>query len=91
MKNSHGLIENADSTVPREYKLSHVLADYRKGFRTEDMITCNISVPCEDVADGKLDFVVPLRPLDVYKKSFITRIALAWEVFRRRADVLRYE
>lgn len=91
MKNIYGLVETASGSVPRVYKLSHILADFWSGVRRKNISLQTVSVACGDVDDGKLDFDVPLRQIDVNKKSFITRIALAWEVFRGRADVLRYE
>ena len=79
------------SIEPQEYKLSHVLATYREGFKDE--VTTSIRVKDVTVADGYLDFRVPIRtlPMRGFFYTMKNRLALAWKVLRGKADILFYE
>jgi hypothetical protein len=79
------------SIEPQEYKLSHVLATYREGFKDE--VTTSIRVKDATVADGYLDFRVPIRTLSMrgFSRTMTNRLALAWKVLQGKADILFYE
>jgi hypothetical protein len=93
MKYKFGLRNCFDGT--QEYKLSHVLASYQRGFNdVRDKI--QIGVPDTSIADGSLDFWVPSRYVGDYTikyavKRFFRRIPLAWKVLTNKASILYYE
>jgi hypothetical protein len=73
---------------PQLYILSDVLASFQKGVQKNITSVKTIRYKDDSVADGGIDFYVPLRTRA--KVPFFRRLYWAWVIFNSRADVLLY-
>jgi hypothetical protein len=73
---------------PQAYVLSDVLYSFQSSVKKNIASVKTIRYKDDTVADGGVDFYVPLRTKA--KVPFFRRLYWAWAVFNSRADVLFY-